>query len=94
MVGYKNQGMSDRAIAAYRRGERPWKQWKDVDILYVLWKRGYKNLSSLKNMGTENLRKKFLSPTCPHHVGKGYRLVDFYEVKINKEENKWKQNKK
>lgn len=94
MVGYKNQGMSDRAIAAYRRGERPWKQWKDVDILYVLWKRGYKNLSSLKNMGTEKLRKKFLFLTCPHHVGKGYKLVDFYEVKINEEENKWKKSTK
>ena len=81
MAGYKSQGMSYNAMAAYRNGERPWGKWQKQDILYYLKKAGVK-WDNYSEMETEELRKMFLVPTVAHHVGKVYKSTMFYKIKV------------
>ena len=79
MAGYsKDKMMSNNAISAYARGEKPWKKWKRKDIIEGLREIG---ITVSPIFSTEQLRERYLVFTCEHHVGKIFKRVKFYKIR-------------
>lgn len=79
MAGYsKDKMMSNNAISAYARGEKPWKKWKRKDIIAGLREIG---ITVSPIFSTEQLRERYLVFTCEHHVGKIFKRVKFYKIR-------------
>ena len=79
MAGYsKERMMSNNAISAYARGEKPWKKWKRKDIIAGLREIG---ITVSPIFSTEQLRERYLVFTCEHHVGKIFKRVKFYKIR-------------
>ena len=79
MAGYsKSRMMSNNAVSAYAKGEKPWKKWKRKDIIAGLREIG---ITVSPIFSTEQLRERYLVFTCEHHVGKIFKRVKFYKIR-------------
>ena len=94
MSGYYNYSMSNNAVAAYERGEKPMSKWTKADLLneiehmvindYVSLSYDFHELSVLR---LSVLRDVVLMYTGYHHTSNHYNRTDFYAVSCTKLED-------
>ena len=85
-MGYVGSRMSERAVEAYERGERPMSRWKKDDILDAI-EEAVENEELSLRCDYEKLKKapeKVLRDVCTswHHTGKFYNVTEFYSLNM------------
>ena len=89
--GYHGFSMSNRAIEAYKNGEKPFSKWTKQDILDVIEE--YKQESDdptvhlfytvfyeLAKVSASVLKTHLLQKSSWHHTGKFFNCTDFYSI--------------
>ena len=87
-MGYVGHKMSERAVEAYRKGEKPLTKWTKDEILKCI-KSCYPDVAEhCSHFSLSFLRKHFLYCSSWHHTGKYYNKTDFYafETDLNVED--------
>ncbi len=103
MAGYKGYSMSNNAVVAYERGEKPFSKWSKKDILEEIRKNidlekyDFKKISSRKNIDLEKydfkkisssiLKNYFLQKSSWHHTSSYYNCTNFYRINYNRIES-------
>lgn len=83
--GYKGYSMSNRAVAAYEDGEKPYSKWKKADLL-IECKTLLADLEvdytieDLKKLSLKALKNAVLENSSWHHSSKYFNKTDFYRV--------------
>lgn len=82
MAGYYGYSMSNNAIDAYERNEKPISKWTKKDIMEELVLQGASSslLETVKKIRLKVLREVVLEKCGWHHTGKFYNRTDFYRV--------------
>lgn len=103
MSGYYGYSMSNNAVAAYERGEKPLSKWHKCEILEELKSQDLPDdvMGILHSLSLSVLKSHVLVKTSWHHTSSRYNRTDFYSVKdlscisldeIKKWNNKRKEN--
>lgn len=74
---YIGQKMSERALEAYDRGERPRSKWSKDDLLKSL---SVNVREKSKKLTLEELRSVLLEKSSWHHTGKYFNKTVFYSI--------------
>ncbi len=83
MAGYSGFSMSNNAVAAYSKGEKPLSKWTKVEILDGLVEvcsedKTLTFWSMVKTLSLSQLKKHCLSNSSWHHSSKFFNKIDFY----------------
>lgn len=89
MAGYYGYSMSNNAVEAYCRGEKPLSKWTKAYIVEELVLQGASSylLESVKKIRLKELRKIALTKCGWHHTGLYFNKTDFYCVDITNMED-------
>lgn len=90
MAGYNGYSMSNNAVAAYERGEKPLSRWTKADIIEAI-EDAVREEELTLNCSMENLKKtpvRILKSICLyrsswHHTSNHYNKTDFYALDMN-----------
>ena len=84
MAGYKGYSMSNNAVTAYNKGERPYSKWSKKDIIEAIEEALLDgvivrfDLKLLKSTILRVLRVVFLKLSSWHHTSKFYNKTNFF----------------
>ena len=79
MAGYNEElMMSNKAVESYEKGEKPLSGWTHDALMEALAEAYPNDMERLPSIPTAIIRHHFLFPTGAHHVGKNYRMEEFY----------------
>ena len=79
MAGYNEElMMSNKAVESYEKGEKPLSGWTHDALMEALAETYPNDMERLSSIPTAIIRHHFLFPTGAHHVGKNYRMEEFY----------------
>lgn len=76
MAGYNNYSMSNNAVDAYERGERPRSKWTKAEILSFCGDKA----EILSALTVEELRNELLENCGWHHTSNHYNRTDFFSI--------------
>lgn len=79
MCGYYKHSMSNNAVMAYERGERPRSKWTKADIIQALKDEGY-NTELAEGLTVEEMKDLFLYCSSWHHTSSHFNRTDFYSI--------------
>ena len=77
-AGYSGRSMSNNAVDAYERGEKPLSKWTKDDILDCMDAIDPDKAEKAEGMSLADLRSKFLRRSSWHHTSMYYNRTDFY----------------
>ena len=80
MSGYYGYSMSNNAVEAYMRGEKPISRWTKAEILEAVSEIDADKAILLKKVPLHALKKHFLVRTSWHHTSLLYNETDFYSI--------------
>lgn len=72
--GYSGFRMSNRAVEAYSRGEKPWSKWTKEEILDLCEDKAH----ALSRLTLSELRRELLVSAGWHHTSSRCNCTDFY----------------
>jgi hypothetical protein len=90
MAGYFFYSMSNNALDAYRRGEKPMSKWTKKAILQRLEEQfevKEEHLTFFRSLSLSCLRKKLLVECGWHHTSKYFNITEFYDVDYDEDED-------
>lgn len=87
MAGYNGFSMSNNAVAAYEKGEKPLSKWTKTDILEGIEKAIRKeeltlncSMEKLKKLNVKLLKEICLTYSSWHHTSNHYNKTEFYSL--------------
>lgn len=85
MTGYRGYSMSNNAVDAYNKGEKPWSKWTKTDILNELRYNGVDKaqIDRLRKFSLAELKEIGLRRSSWHHTSSHYNATDFYTVDVS-----------
>lgn len=78
MAGYKGYSMSNNAVEAYAKGEKPMSKWTKAAILYELKKVNPEIVELAKKLTVSELKSRLINTTSWHHTSSKFNQTDFY----------------
>lgn len=80
--GYSGYSMSNRAVEAYRSGEKPLSSWNKQNILEELSniEEFEPMMSDFKKMTLKEMKDNFLTNSSWHHTSKFFNTTNFYKL--------------
>jgi hypothetical protein len=79
MAGYSGYSMSNNAIDAYDKGEKPLSKWTKSSILAAIESAGF-NAERFSDLSIDALKNLVLVRCSKHHTSCRYNVTDFYAI--------------
>lgn len=83
-MGYIGTQMSERAMEAHNKGEKPYSQWSKDDLLDCLPSALYEQA---KKLTLSELKSELLYTSSWHHTGNCFNRTEFYSIDEENAEN-------